>query len=43
MHDVSRKRYKKAPSFFSMHLGVKAEVIPVDTECHHIILQDWNK
>ena len=23
-----RKRYKKAPSFFSMHLGVKAEVLP---------------
>ena len=23
-----RERYKKAPSFFSMHLGVKADVLP---------------
>ena len=40
---VSRKRYKKAPSFFSMHLGVKAEVLKKDVDCHHIILEDWDK
>ena len=38
-----RKRYKKAPSFFSMHLGVKAEVLPEGTDCHHIILEEWGK
>ncbi|MGK7889615.1 MAG: carotenoid isomerase [Leptolyngbyaceae cyanobacterium] len=38
-----RSRYQKSPSFFSLHLGVKADVIPPDTECHHIILEDWAK
>ena len=38
-----RKRYKKAPSFFSMHLGVNAEVLKKDVDCHHIILEDWDK
>ena len=38
-----QQRYQKSPSFFSMHLGVKADVIPNDTECHHIILDDWSK
>ena len=37
-----RKRYKKAPSFFSMHLGVRAEVLPPGTDCHHVILEDWD-
>eukprot|EP00249_Psilotum_nudum_P021514 c28136_g1_i1 orf=352-2139(+) len=32
--------YIKAPSFFSMHMGVKADVLPVGTECHHFILED---
>ena len=36
-----RKRYQKSPSFFSLHLGVKAEVLPPGTECHHILLEDW--
>ena len=36
-----RKRYQKSPSFLSLHLGVKAEVLPPDTECHHILLEDW--
>lgn len=36
-----RKRYKKSPSFFSMHLGVRADVLPPGTECHHIIVEDW--
>ncbi|NEQ97447.1 MAG: carotene isomerase [Cyanothece sp. SIO2G6] len=38
-----RSRYQKSPSFLSLHLGVNADVIPADTECHHIILEDWSK
>jgi len=38
-----QKRYKKSPSFLSLHLGVKADVLPLGTECHHIILEDWEK
>ena len=36
-----RTKYKKSPSFLSLHLGVTAETIPVSTECHHIILETW--
>ncbi|MEO1521993.1 MAG: carotenoid isomerase [Cyanobacteria bacterium J06633_2] len=36
-----RNRYQKSPSFFSMHLGVRADVLAADAECHHIILEDW--
>ncbi|MBW4465873.1 MAG: carotene isomerase [Pegethrix bostrychoides GSE-TBD4-15B] len=36
-----QQRYQKSPSFFSLHLGVKAEVLPPDTECHHVLLEDW--
>jgi prolycopene isomerase len=38
-----QQRYQKSPSFFSLHLGVKAEVLPLGTECHHILLDDWTK
>jgi prolycopene isomerase len=38
-----QQRYQKSPSFFSLHLGVKAEVLPPGTECHHILLEDWSK
>ncbi|NET73246.1 MAG: carotene isomerase [Sphaerospermopsis sp. SIO1G2] len=38
-----QQRYKKSPSFLSLHLGVEASVIPTGTECHHIILEDWEK
>ncbi len=38
-----RKRYKPSPSFLSLHLGVKSSVIPSDSHCHHIILNDWNR
>ncbi|GMH35734.1 hypothetical protein BSKO_03602 [Bryopsis sp. KO-2023] len=37
-----RGRYKKSPSFFSMHLGVKADLLAADEDCHHIILEDWS-
>ncbi|MBD1834686.1 carotene isomerase [Cyanobacteria bacterium FACHB-472] len=38
-----QKRYQKSPSFLSLHMGVKADVLPVGTECHHILLEDWEK
>ncbi|HIK18671.1 MAG TPA: carotene isomerase [Leptolyngbyaceae cyanobacterium M33_DOE_097] len=38
-----QKRYRKSPSFLSLHLGVKAEALPAGTECHHILLNDWAK
>lgn len=34
-------RYQQSPSFLSLHLGVKADLLPAGTECHHIILEDW--
>uniref|UniRef100_A0A7R9YTZ1 prolycopene isomerase n=1 Tax=Chlamydomonas euryale TaxID=1486919 RepID=A0A7R9YTZ1_9CHLO len=36
-------RYKKSPSFFSMHLGIRADVLPPGTECHHVVVDDWDK
>jgi prolycopene isomerase len=38
-----QQRYEKSPSFLSLHLGVKASVVPVGTECHHILLADWQQ
>lgn len=38
-----QQRYQKSPSFFSLHMGVKAEVLPSGTECHHILLEDWQQ
>ncbi|XP_060177132.1 prolycopene isomerase, chloroplastic [Lycium barbarum] len=35
-----QKAYVKAPSFLSIHMGVKADVLPPDTDCHHFILED---
>ena len=37
-----QQRYRKSPSFLSLHLGVNAEVLPAGTECHHILLEEWN-
>lgn len=37
-----QQRYQKSPSFLSLHLGVKAEVLPQGTECHHILLENWD-
>ncbi|XP_065856381.1 prolycopene isomerase, chloroplastic isoform X4 [Euphorbia lathyris] len=34
-----QKVYVKAPSFLSIHMGVKAEVLPLDTDCHHFVLE----
>ncbi|GFR46202.1 hypothetical protein Agub_g7733 [Astrephomene gubernaculifera] len=38
-----RQRYKKSPSFFSLHMGVRAEVLRGLSDCHHILLEDWGK
>ncbi|GBF98578.1 carotene isomerase [Raphidocelis subcapitata] len=36
-----RKRYKKSPSFFTLHMGVRADALPADTDVHHILIEDW--
>ncbi|XP_072982322.1 prolycopene isomerase, chloroplastic [Typha latifolia] len=39
-----QKNYVKAPSFLSIHMGVKASILPAGTDCHHFILEDdWAK
>ncbi len=34
-------RYKKAPSFLSIHMGIDADALPEGCDCHHILLEDW--
>ncbi|MEA5536398.1 carotenoid isomerase [Crocosphaera sp. XPORK-15E] len=36
-----QQRYQQSPSFLSLHLGVKADILPPGTECHHILLENW--
>lgn len=36
-----QQRYQKSPSFLSLHMGVEASVLPAGTECHHILLENW--
>ncbi|VEP16149.1 Carotene isomerase [Hyella patelloides LEGE 07179] len=36
-------RYQKSPSFLSLHLGVSAEVLPPNAECHHVLLESWEQ
>lgn len=40
-----RTRYKRAPSFFSLHMGVDASIFPGEQplDVHHIVLEDWAK
>ncbi len=38
-----QQRYQKSPSFLSLHLGVAAAALPAGTECHHILLEDWDR
>ncbi|WP_233132828.1 carotenoid isomerase [Synechococcus sp. MW101C3] len=40
---VWRRRYKPSASFLSLHLGVKAEVIPAGSHCHHLLLERWEE
>jgi prolycopene isomerase len=37
-----QQRYKKSPSFLSLHMGVKNSVL-LGRECHHILLSEWGK
>jgi hypothetical protein len=32
-------RYRKSPSFLSIHMGVKADVLPDDSDVHHMVLE----
>lgn len=36
-----QQRYQQSPSFLSLHLGVKEDVLPIGTECHHVLLENW--
>jgi prolycopene isomerase len=36
-----QQTYQKSPSFLSLHMGVKAEIFTTNTECHHILLENW--
>ncbi|WP_017655590.1 carotenoid isomerase [Fortiea contorta] len=38
-----QQRYQKSPSFFSLHLGVQKSVLSRGTECHHILLENWQQ
>ncbi|BAZ15187.1 phytoene dehydrogenase-related protein [Calothrix sp. NIES-4071] len=38
-----QQRYQKSPSFLSLHMGVKADILANNTECHHILLENWEK
>ena len=36
-----RRRYRPSPSFLSLHLGVRADLIPEGTHVHHLLLERW--
>lgn len=36
------QNYKQSPSFLSLHLGVNADLLPADADCHHIFLENWD-
>ncbi|MBW4563206.1 MAG: carotene isomerase [Mojavia pulchra JT2-VF2] len=38
-----QQSYQKSPSFLSLHMGVEESVLPKGTECHHILLEDWQQ
>ena len=38
-----QQRYTKSPSFLSLHLGVETTAIPSSWDCHHILLEDWDR
>ena len=38
-----RRRYRPSPSFLSLHLGVRAELIPEGTHVHHLLLERWEE
>lgn len=38
-----RARFRKAPSFVSIHAGVDASAVPSEADVHHIVIEDWKK
>ena len=38
-----QQRYEQSPSFLSLHLGVEAEALAGEADCHHILLEDWQR
>ncbi len=38
-----QQRYQKSPSFLSLHMGVEAHILPPGTDCHHILLENWQQ
>jgi prolycopene isomerase len=38
-----RRRYKPSSSFLSLHLGVRASVIPPGSHVHHLLLERWEE
>jgi prolycopene isomerase len=36
-----QQRYVQSPSFLSLHLGVRAEALAGEHNCHHILLENW--
>jgi prolycopene isomerase len=38
-----QQRYRKSPSFLSLHLGVRADIVPADAACHHIMVDEWER
>ncbi len=38
-----QQRYQQSPSFLSLHLGVRAEGLAGERDCHHILLEDWGQ
>jgi prolycopene isomerase len=38
-----QQRYQQSPSFLSLHLGIRGEALPPGTECHHILLETWDR
>lgn len=40
---IPEKRFKKAPSWFQVYLGVDGRVIPPAFHVHHILVEDWER
>lgn len=38
-----RRRIKPCRSFMHLHLGIDGQDLPADTECHYLIVNDWER
>ncbi|MCS5700759.1 carotene isomerase [Cyanobium sp. FGCU-52] len=38
-----RRRYRPSASFLSLHLGIRADVVPAGFHCHHLLLEHWQE